>query len=151
MGIRDVIPTLYLRLGRDQECYDFLKWWATAAKASKYNWGATSLPYLDVKDADVFELSDIFVRRHADLSHNVAVTLIKTRLLLDVKSLQSAAVLGEKVPQEIVDRIRAQPVSSVVLQNKEIMLSKDRSSLITELEEQIDELYSFMDTSNPHF
>jgi hypothetical protein len=29
MGVRDLIPALYIRLDQDQECYDFLKWWLT--------------------------------------------------------------------------------------------------------------------------
>ena len=27
MGLRDVVPAVYLRPGRDQECCDFCKWW----------------------------------------------------------------------------------------------------------------------------
>ncbi|KAM6532647.1 hypothetical protein FALCPG4_005700 [Fusarium falciforme] len=29
MGLRDIVPTMMLRLDLDQECYDFVKWWAT--------------------------------------------------------------------------------------------------------------------------
>ncbi|KAK4212577.1 hypothetical protein QBC37DRAFT_388682 [Rhypophila decipiens] len=31
-GCRHLIPAPYIRLGRDQECYDFLKWWATTVR-----------------------------------------------------------------------------------------------------------------------
>lgn len=27
LGVRNLVPSLSIRLGRDQECYDFLKWW----------------------------------------------------------------------------------------------------------------------------
>ena len=39
MGVRDSVPALYLRLGREQECYDFIKWWATMGEQSNYDWG----------------------------------------------------------------------------------------------------------------
>lgn len=29
MGLRDIVPTMMLRLDLDQECYDFVKWRAT--------------------------------------------------------------------------------------------------------------------------
>jgi len=47
IGVRDLIPSLYLRLGRDQDCYDFLKWWYIGTD-SHYDWGNTSLPYLNI-------------------------------------------------------------------------------------------------------
>ena len=38
MGVRDLVPALFLRLGRDQECYDFLKWWAKMHDDMHYDW-----------------------------------------------------------------------------------------------------------------
>ncbi|KAF3030462.1 hypothetical protein E8E15_004795 [Penicillium rubens] len=43
IGSRDLVPGLMIRLDRDQECYDFLKWWATSAKDPKYNWADPTL------------------------------------------------------------------------------------------------------------
>ncbi len=47
MGVRDIIPHLLLRLGREQECYDFLKWWAIIDDKDHYDghydWGDVSL------------------------------------------------------------------------------------------------------------
>ena len=37
MGVRDMVPSLKLRLGRDQECYDFCKWWATTGQEGDYD------------------------------------------------------------------------------------------------------------------
>ncbi|TFA99787.1 hypothetical protein CCMA1212_008481 [Trichoderma ghanense] len=54
MGLRDMIPALYIRLGRDQDAYDFIKWYATTGSESDYDWGDMSLPFLDTKNADVF-------------------------------------------------------------------------------------------------
>ncbi|KAL9004492.1 MAG: hypothetical protein Q9188_002694 [Gyalolechia gomerana] len=37
MGMRDLLPALYLRLGRDQEAYDFVKWCETKGSESDYD------------------------------------------------------------------------------------------------------------------
>src|SRR5204863_8640658 len=94
MGVRDLVPALFLRLGKDQECYDFVKWYATTGQDSDYDWGDMSLPFLNVKDADVFEPVDVFTGRYIHLSHSVSVALIKVRLLLDVRGLQRPTAVG---------------------------------------------------------
>lgn len=39
-SMRSIIPPLYLRLGRDQECYDFLVWWREHGQADcDHCWG----------------------------------------------------------------------------------------------------------------
>ncbi|TPX10052.1 uncharacterized protein E0L32_001249 [Thyridium curvatum] len=90
LGQRDIIPFLLLRLDREQECYDFIKWWTIIDdKEHYYHSHYNSLPlsslYLHVHDSDVFESIDVF---HAspNLSHLVALTLLKTRLYLDFEA-----------------------------------------------------------------
>lgn len=39
MGVRDLVPALLLRLGRDQDCYDFVKWYQTMGQQGDYDWG----------------------------------------------------------------------------------------------------------------
>jgi uncharacterized protein involved in tolerance to divalent cations len=109
------------------------------------------LPFLDVKDADAFESVKLYTGQFSDISFVVAVALIKFRLLLDIKALQNSTVLGEKVPQELLDNIRAQLVSSIVAGNKEIMQSEDQTALIKELESQVEELYKAVKKSNKYF
>ena len=104
-----------------------------------------------MKDADPFESTELFTRRFADLSFVVAGALIKIRLLLDVKALQNSIFLGEKVPQEVLDNIRGQLVSSIVAGNKDIMESKDQIPLIKKLESQVEELYKAVNSSNKFF
>ena len=38
MGVRDLVPALYLRLNRDQPCYDFIKWYSTSGRDPDYDW-----------------------------------------------------------------------------------------------------------------
>jgi hypothetical protein len=79
LGVRDIIPGLYLRLHRDQECYDFVKWYATEGSRGDYNWGDMDLPFLNLVGEDVMEEPQVFTGRWADAAHMIAVTLIKVR------------------------------------------------------------------------
>lgn len=151
MGVRAHVPALMLRLGKDQECYDFLKWYATVGQESTYRWGDEPERFLHLKNEDVFEDPKIFYRKWADLGHITAVTLIKMRLLLDVKALQSSSAIGTKVPQEILDNIRSQSVSSIIAGNKEIMASKNQSILIEKLQKQVKTIYDIVKMNNKHF
>ena len=37
MGVRDMVPHLMLRLDKDQEAYDFVKWYATTGQDGDYD------------------------------------------------------------------------------------------------------------------
>jgi hypothetical protein len=152
MGVRYQAPALFLRLGKDQECYDFIKWWATSDPDGTYDWGNMDLPYCNIKNADVFENVDPFVKRFASLSHAIALLLIKIRLLLDLKALQNSSLLKKKLPPELIDNIRVHiPASTIIIGNKDIIESKDQTPLIEKLELQVVDLYTFVDTTNPYF
>ena len=153
MGVRDQVPALDLRLGKDQECYDFCKWWATTGQEGDYDWGDMTKPFLHVKNADVFEppLED-FVSKYSNLSHSTAITLLKIRLLMDLRALQNSSMIKHKVPQEILDSVRGQLVSgSAVAENKSIMNAKDQTLLIENLQVQVQDLYAAVKSSNKHF
>ncbi|KAK3059734.1 hypothetical protein LTS18_010168, partial [Coniosporium uncinatum] len=45
LGMRDLAPSLMLRLNMDQECYDFLKWWGTEGSRTNYDWGNMDFSY----------------------------------------------------------------------------------------------------------
>ncbi|MCJ1400705.1 hypothetical protein MMC11_003913 [Xylographa trunciseda] len=152
MGIRDLLPSLKLRLGRDQQCYDFCKWWATTGQERDYDWGDLDNPYLDVKGADVFEPPLKHFVASYDLSHTAAITLLKIRLLIDVRALHNSSMLGTRVPQEILNSLRGQLVTgSVIAENKEIMNSTDQAPLIRTLEGQVKDLYTGAKKSNKYF
>ncbi|VUC37584.1 unnamed protein product [Clonostachys rosea] len=80
LGVRDIIPHLMLRLGQDQECYNFLKWWATTDKP----WDI-STPYLRIGRANPCE-RNLFSSKEMSLSHLVALTLLKLRLYMDLEA-----------------------------------------------------------------
>ncbi|MCJ1439195.1 hypothetical protein MMC27_008586 [Xylographa pallens] len=151
MGVRDVLPALDLRLGRDQQCYDFCKWWATTGQEGDYDWGELDNPYLDIKDADVFEPPNERFLSAFDLGHSVAITLLKIKLLIDVRALQNSSMIRTRVPQEILDSLRWQVVGSFIATNKSIMNNIDQTPLIQTLERQVQDLYTGVKKSNKHF
>jgi hypothetical protein len=79
LGVRDIVPGIYLRLHRDQECYDFMKWYATKGSRGDYDWDDIELPFLNLVGEDVMEEPEVFTGSWPDAAHMIAVTLIKVR------------------------------------------------------------------------
>jgi MYND finger len=154
MGVRSIVPAVMLRLNKDQECYDFIKWWTMTAEEGDYDFGDTDIPYMDLRNANAFESVQYYVSREfADLSHSVSLALLKIKLLLDLKALQhSATAVGTKVPSEILGAIQSHiPRSPIVTGNKEIMQRGDHSAAIHDLAAQIDALYRMVKKMNRRF
>lgn len=152
MGVRDLAPVLKLRLGRDQECYDFCKWYATSGQDSHYDWGNMELPFLDVRGANVLEPVRAVMTSFPDLSHIVALALLKIRVLLDVRALHNSEVIGSKVPQEILNNVRGELVSgSLLVENKSLLKTQNQTALILCLETQVEELYNTVEKENKYF
>lgn len=153
MGVRDLVPALMLRLGHDQDAYDFIKWYGTTGMRDDYDWGDMSLGFLDVENADAFESVDYMCGRFMALNHNVQLSLLKIKLLLDMKGLQnSTQAISEKVPAEILDDIQAKiPLSPIITGNKEILHRRDQTATIKKLTSQVETLYKTVTTTNKHF
>ncbi|KAJ5172604.1 hypothetical protein N7492_005197 [Penicillium capsulatum] len=154
MGVRDLVPAQMLRLNKDQECYDFIKWWVVVDENSRYDWADTTLPYLDIKNAGVFEPVDRFGKM-LGLSHSVGVTLLKIKLLLHLmKVQQSTSSLGTTVPREILDLIQNSVPQSPILQDSPALMNEEetaRSARVEILKAQIDVLFEKVYRSNKHF
>jgi len=152
MGVRNMVPAMLLRLGRDQECYDFVKWYETMGQARDYDWGDMSLPFLDIANANVLESAEYLGAGRGSLSHISAITLLKIKLLLDLRSLQASALLAAKVPSEIVGEIqRFVPRSTIITMNKAIMGGQGLGSYIADLTLQVDMLYAAVEKENKNF
>ncbi|KAG8169894.1 hypothetical protein KVR01_000639 [Diaporthe batatas] len=129
---RDIIPTLFLRLGRDQECYDFIKC---------YDWAhpTRSLPYLDMRGEDPVEcpITALRVDGPMNMNHIMAAMLIKVRILLDLQNMQNATRAFQGVlRQDFIHMIRAQMplVSNVVAAWKDIAeASVDKTAFFVKL------------------
>jgi hypothetical protein len=156
MGTFNLVPTLYIRLDRDQAAYNFLKWKATTSNISDDGSGDKSLPYLDVKDADVLESSlDIWKDvEFLDLENVVAVLLIKIRILLDLQAAQNTtrALSGIILPENI-QLIRSQLVGSILVSRPDILLrsTEELANLIQRAKGHVISLYKRIKTHNPSF
>lgn len=62
MGVRYLVPAVMVRLDKDQEAYDLVKWYSTTGNDETYDWGDMSRPFLDVKDGMSSKTSSICAR-----------------------------------------------------------------------------------------
>ncbi|KAF2097585.1 hypothetical protein NA57DRAFT_58161 [Rhizodiscina lignyota] len=155
---RNTEPQLLLRLDRDQECYDFLKRWRFIGKAFNFDWDdvdylSTDYPTLIEKQQDAFEPVEYLCDHNVAgfdgtiLEHNIAATLLKIKLILDLGALQKATIfedttLGSALPREIQDVVRSYiPQSPIVANNRHLWECRDHAASIGELNHQIDMLY----------
>ncbi|KAK8017385.1 hypothetical protein PG993_013711 [Apiospora rasikravindrae] len=113
MGIRDHVPSLLLRLDRDQECYDFVKWWETVGQEDDYDWSDTDLRFLDVRDADVMEEPKFLLHRFGNLGFLVSILLLKIKMLLDIRHIKVIRkVLIGRLPIELWREVESSAVRS---------------------------------------
>lgn len=153
MEFRNLLPALYLRLGRGQEAYDFVIWYETTGSSSNYNWDDIDLPYLDIVNADVFESPQYLGEKYPSLANLVCVDLLKVKMLLDLKNLQKSAFLKDtRLPQELVDRIQYFiPLSNIIRNNIKIMSTTNYHPRMRELFGQAGLLYEAVNLFNTHF
>jgi hypothetical protein len=76
--IPSIIPGLMLRVGQDQRCYDYLRWWAWVYKSEDPCDG--EIPWLCMKKANAFEAMQKIAARWSDLQQLVAFTILKVKL-----------------------------------------------------------------------
>lgn len=156
MGLRELAPALMLRLGRDQDAYDFVKWWATGDLHGDYDWGDMELPHLDTRGADPFEEPKWWTGRFLNLSHASAVMLIKLRLFLTLRDLQNTAraLQASTLPREIVDQVRWELLGDSLLAARRALAAADTTTLaamIERVKKQIWVFYSAVDDANKIF
>lgn len=159
MGLRDTVPSLMLRLGRTQDAYDFVKWWATCDPDGRYDWGNMELPYLDTKAADVFEEPKWWMGRFLALSHASVVMLIKLRALVDLRDLQNTAraLRASTLPCELVNQVRGELLGNSSLAGRRdlaVLATADTATLgamIEIISKQIWALYSAVEDANMHY
>jgi hypothetical protein len=101
--------------------------------------------------AFVFEDVHIF-NATVHLSHVIAITLAKLRLIIDLQSLQRAKTLaGPYVPQEILEIIQQHSTLSAITNNTKITNREDHGPQITRLCEQVKTLFLKVQYANRHF
>lgn len=162
LGVRNLVPALFLRMGRDQEAYDFVKWWAVAGKGDGYvgrSPASKANCTLDeaVSAADALEQPRWWLDNRTNLSHAAAVMLLKIRAHQALVQLQNAArALDCCLPKEIVDMVRAELLAgtgSVVVARRDLVIGgRDHvAEAIVAIKGQIWQLYRAIKKANKHF
>ena len=149
-AIQKLIPALKLRLGEDQGCYDFCLWWMKTGRSDDYVWEDLNLPFLDIKNANVFEpLPEFVVDRDCPVEYTLVMMLLKIKLLLNVRTLRNTTILGEKVSQEILDTLRSQIVAgTIVASHVDTSNVTRQTEIIRLLQRQITQLYRAVKKKN---
>ncbi|KAK6435559.1 hypothetical protein LTR95_008254 [Oleoguttula sp. CCFEE 5521] len=113
MVVRDFVPPLMLRLDRDQEWYDFVKWWLTSDERADYDWGNVDLPYLNLVGENALEEADFVPDRFASAQQITSLLLLKLRLLMDATRIRLVRnVIAARLPSELVTQIEEAIVRS---------------------------------------
>ncbi|KAJ5888353.1 hypothetical protein N7495_008394 [Penicillium taxi] len=136
MGVRDIVPDLFLRLGQEQKCYDFIKWWATH---HDYD-----LPH-DRRMANPFEGIDAVCNKDTNLSlgHLVSLTLLKLRMHLDVEQYNQS----DYEPGSMIYR----PIGKLVLHKMKQLSAGEIYCLADLLDNQYRLLCRQVHNQNPQF
>lgn len=151
LGVRDMVAPLYLRLGRDQECYDFIKWWKTV-RGQNYDFGDMDLGYLDIRGADAFEQIEFDTKYGIDLSFAVPMTLLKVRMLQSLRALEKAgASSGGGARLELGEDLHSKLTSSIISGNPQLLAETDHSARIATLEKQVQDLFARVHKINKYF
>ncbi|OOF96803.1 hypothetical protein ASPCADRAFT_4845 [Aspergillus carbonarius ITEM 5010] len=138
------IPQLMLRLGKDEDCYGYVKY--AARKAGERFLTCQPGPpfwFKDPSDDNPFEAFNYTDHQFWDPSHMIAFTLLKIKFLLDLQRMEECeAAVGPRVPTEILFIIQSYvPLSSIVSGKAESFKRRARRETIKELDVQVEELY----------
>ncbi len=154
LAARNQIPALYLRLGRVQEAYDFIKWYIVGdGSKTSYNFLNPNLPFLNLKGEDALELLDGW-KFDFGLSIAVAMTLIKVRLLLDVTML-SEEVKNKKGAKMAIEQkmtfLKEHGTTDVLLAWPDIVNQENYQPTVEKLLGQVNTMYRAIKKQNKCF
>ncbi|KAJ3033102.1 hypothetical protein HDV00_006729 [Rhizophlyctis rosea] len=147
--VRHYLVFFMLRLNKDQQAYDLIKWYAT--KSETYDWDNwNDETYLDITGADVFEDVE-WLARTKDLNFLVAVLLIKLRILLDLGTIESlnscASPTDTSTPLDLPAALR----SSILAAHTETLTHTTVLSNIITQTSHLLTLYKQIKRTNKHF
>jgi hypothetical protein len=153
IGVRYFAPFMMIRLGQDQEAYDFMKWHAWVSHQDDYDWGNMDEPFLNFKDEDVFEDVDLFCGQFPSLQWLIALAILKFKLFRDLKMLHDSAAIGDRVPIEVFQQIQGNlPSSPLIANNQKIITDPVYAyQLGRKMFSQLEKLIHHIHRANPHY
>jgi hypothetical protein len=153
LGVRNYVAAMYLRLGRDQEAFDFLKWYTLKDNGGGQNGEDFMSSYSSFKGKDALEAVSLDAQP-SSLSMRVAMVLIKTRLFLDMEKLRSAmAAKGRRgmSSEEKLAFLKEEAMSNILLARPDVLSMEGYQELIQDLTMQTHLAFISVKTRNPHF
>ncbi|XXH02461.1 hypothetical protein Hte_008837 [Hypoxylon texense] len=156
-GVRSRVVGLYLRVGRDQEAYDFIKWYATVGAATNYEWGNPDFPFLNLRGEDPFERLEGNAEKVYDLSMRVGLAHLKIRLLLDLQMLQRESAKpenrggGASYEKKKMEWVREDAICHALYERRDIVGRADWTDLIADLDGQVKKLVERVKKENEHY
>jgi len=151
LGIRDKVPFLLLALNRDEDAYNFIKWWETIDPDGHYDWGEPPASqegdWLYLKGQDINEnlLTNINC-----LPFLAALALIKARIILtceiaekEFQTFQEVLQTGSSINQKLLCNIPA------LTKIKRFLGCND--ALLREQKQQLEVCLNAIQRTNPYF
>lgn len=155
MAVRYTVITLCIRLGRDQEAYDLVKWWCIyGASSTRYDWACPDLPKFQIIDADMLEsLDELFWVECPESELMFIILLIKVRRTLDLLALQNAAhALVGVVPEKVLGQVRLGLASTTIMSQPDILHAsvEQTHKLIENMKAQVRQIHEMLNVSDPY-
>lgn len=154
LGMRHQLAPVMLRLGREQEAYDFVKWWVAHADDERHLKDMPDSPFLDLENANALEPVDLFVRRKAAGTFELhSLALIKIRLLLALQSAEKAVAGAEGCTiQDKIAILAAALRSSAITRHADalLILAEDPKPVVDELARQVREVVTAVHQANKY-
>jgi hypothetical protein len=152
-------PGLFLRMGEDNLCYDFIKFCVRTSNNSFNNVYRANgpIPLLTeehVRYENILEPVDFFLQHDRETLLEVSATLLKIKFILELKRVQSAMPnLKARLPPEMVDKVISSMVSPAIFNHGDRhdifqQLQIDANPVINLLEGQVSLLFNHVRESN---
>ncbi|RVD86418.1 uncharacterized protein DFL_004693 [Arthrobotrys flagrans] len=150
MKIRCITANLMLRVGSQQDAYDFIRFWLV--NGDQYACSAKDPPpFLNIRKANAFEPCRNLFRAFDDIgmdpptSFVLPLALIKFKLLTNVKELRNLQILRAELPFDIVYMIKPHLHNFDIMDNNNKIRRIDTlagyDKVIKKLEDDLDLLY----------
>ncbi|KAI0018754.1 hypothetical protein F4780DRAFT_794409 [Xylariomycetidae sp. FL0641] len=149
-GVRSGVPALFARLGRDQEAYDFMRWFITDLDSTLN----PELPFFpaEVRGKDIFEAPLPLLNNCIDPSFLATLTHLKIRLLFDLLVLQKYSSTKPSADYATKQAwIREDAMSEVLYHRKDIVDRPSYDDLIADMRGQVKDLHKRTTEVNKHY
>ncbi|KAK1826443.1 hypothetical protein QBC39DRAFT_21233 [Podospora conica] len=154
-GIRFVVPWLFLRLGRDQQCYDFCKFWQRSFKGeTSSDCRDLSVPFLDIDGADATEPVDLWTSsQFTPLAHISLLYLLKFRLRQGLEAVKTCMAANPGLsPQDVLVKIRTEYCGDILEKRPDLITDSDAvNAAMEKLDAQISCLFLASHKINEHY